>query len=478
MMRVKTRITLAAVAAVCAVLSGASVFGGDCGPPELNRGGLCPVSTGPDVIVGDLTEISRFGSVGNITAYAIGTMACNYGNTNIPWSATTTNHPVITQNVYRLHNGRFSQIGMSWAKHGFTAFQETCCCATCVDPGTGSALGVGCSDIYSAGLNADQGGFSGMGGLGPRSDINPSTGVFSFPYPTQGLTGDLIYKRLQIPNDDMDLTIYPGARFFAEGVYFSAADATAGNNGNNAAWREVEVQGPSGIGGWVLAMIGLAQPLQPAVQAWKAIDPAVQVFSIDVAGDGRMYLACRVTDNGNGTWRYEYALQNYNCHRGASRFSMPSTSALNVSGAGFKDIHHHSGEPFDTTDWAMQVGGDAIAWATTPFKKNSNANALRWGTLYNYWFTADAGPTTVPVEVTLFKPGSPTSVIVMAPGPDAPVPACPADIANSDNTVNVFDLFVILSNWGTNGLGAALASPTNVVDVFDLFVVLGAWGDC
>lgn len=60
---------------------------------------------------------------------------------------------------------------------------------------------------------------------------------------------------------------------------------------------------------------------------------------------------------------------------------------------------------------------------------------------------------------------------------------CAADLTNSsgggpDGMVNVFDLFVLLSNWNINGPGAALAEPTNIVDVFDLFVLLGAWGQC
>lgn len=61
------------------------------------------------------------------------------------------------------------------------------------------------------------------------------------------------------------------------------------------------------------------------------------------------------------------------------------------------------------------------------------------------------------------------------------VPRCPADLANDQGVtcpngrVNVFDLFVLLGNWNTSGLGADLASPTNVVDVFDLFVLLSSW---
>lgn len=60
---------------------------------------------------------------------------------------------------------------------------------------------------------------------------------------------------------------------------------------------------------------------------------------------------------------------------------------------------------------------------------------------------------------------------------------CPWDIATSggpgqDGQVNVFDLFLLLGGWNTNGPGADLAPPVNNIDVFDLFEVLGHWGLC
>ena len=55
-------------------------------------------------------------------------------------------------------------------------------CNTCTDP-SGSYLGVGCSDPYGAGLNGSQ------SGLGPKSEVNASTGVFVWANP--GGHGDL-----------------------------------------------------------------------------------------------------------------------------------------------------------------------------------------------------------------------------------------------------------------------------------------------
>ena len=55
---------------------------------------------------------------------------------------------------------------------------------------------------------------------------------------------------------------------------------------------------------------------------------------------------------------------------------------------------------------------------------------------------------------------------------------CPSDLIGNDNTVDVFDLLELLSNWTTDGPGAAIAPPTNVVDIFDLLELLASWGPC
>lgn len=84
----------------------------------------------PDVIVGSLPSIKKWGTVGGITGYSVATTSCNIGNAYLKWCdtnnanvpCTKNEHPVISQNMYRLMpNGQFEQIGMSWVKHGFCA---------------------------------------------------------------------------------------------------------------------------------------------------------------------------------------------------------------------------------------------------------------------------------------------------------------------------------------------------------------------
>ena len=66
---------------------------------------------------------------------------------------------------------RFEQVGQSNVKHAFTALQNNICGFGCQSSGTGTLLGAGCSDPYSASLNAGP-------NLGSRAWINPFTGAY------------------------------------------------------------------------------------------------------------------------------------------------------------------------------------------------------------------------------------------------------------------------------------------------------------
>jgi len=372
-------------------------------------------TTGPDVIVGDLTSVLKFGTVGDITAYSVGTDSCNLGDEVLQWDADTNQHPVIGQNLYRLKDGRLEMLGMSWLKHGFAALALNLC-GQCQNPGDDQVLGVNCSDPYSATLNGNQGGFSGLAGLGPRSEVNAFTGQYLFPYGSQGDTGDAIYKRLQVHNDDLDPALNPGALYFAEGHYVTPDDALAGNQDNNSSYRRVLVGEPNG-GGWLLGVTDQTERESPALQAWQDFDPQVTITDARVFHEGFVLLGSKCSDNGDQTWHYEYALYNMNSHRSVGRFSVPVDPVVNIFNIGFHDVDYHSGEPYDGTDWPGTVSGSAVEWATDSFDVNPNANALRWGTLYNFRFDADTPPEPVDATIGYFRTGFPDSGTVSTCGP-------------------------------------------------------------
>ena len=90
-----------------------------------------------DMTVVRLVEMNYYGQDAGYYAYSFGTTSCNEGNVPLAWLSPSGGQVNIAQNIFRLHNGRFEQIGQSWLKHGFTALQ-------------GNTCGCGCSSAASA----------------------------------------------------------------------------------------------------------------------------------------------------------------------------------------------------------------------------------------------------------------------------------------------------------------------------------------
>ena len=354
----------------------------------------------------------------------------NIGDADLRWIASTNQHPVIGTNMYRLKTdpsrpgGRFEQVGMSWLKHGFTALAETQFCGgNCTfEPGhsSGNWLGMGCADPYWATLNGSQ------NRLGPRSEVNATTGFYPFDgsHPT-GTGNATLRKRLLVADVDVDPALNFGARYWVEGQYVTSDDAGSGNGLNNASHREITVNANRDVayaadstnrcpwdtsGGPELTYCA-----QPAILAWNAADPSVEIRAVDVGGDGRFHVGRKAHDLGGGSWRYEYAIHNLNSDRSAQAFQVDFADGTTVAGEGFADADYHSGEPYADTDWSAAVDPVAgtVSWGTDLYATDPDANALRWATLYNFWFDASAPPTAISHEtLTLFKPGFPCRVLV------------------------------------------------------------------
>jgi len=385
---------------VCAASEARATDANACDPGEI-----------PDVIVGDIIQVIRHGTVSGITAYSIGTTSCNVGTCWLNWFENGPEHPVIGQNLFRLKDGRLEQIGQSWLKHGFFAESEELCNTGCLAT-DGTHLGVHCSDTYGAGLNGDQ------TMLGPKSQVNVATGVFPYPYDHQGQTGDAIYKRLQVHDTDLDPVLNAGALYYVESQYVAHDDAAANAKNNNVSYRPVFVViGAGGV--FNLSVDESTERGFPAASAWRFQDGQVREARVEI-GDGRMFVYSRATNLGGGMWHYEYAVYDMNSDRGGGSFSVPIPAGAIVQNIGFHDVDYHSGEPYDGTDWPGVVNGATVSWATTPYAVNPFANAIRWGTLYNFRFDVNAAPASNgTVTLGLFKPGSPATVSPLAYVPSA-----------------------------------------------------------
>src|SRR6266478_4732592 len=404
--------------------------------PALNQPGVGTVP-GPDVIVGNLLDFvqSQTGSVGGRVGLALGTDACNKGTIDVDWFALPSNdHPFIPQNVYRMsggatNNDRFEQIGQSWGKHAFAAASSDSCGFGCNGVG-GDHLGSGCSDAYGAGLNGSQ------GGIGSRAWVNPFTG--SFPGSTandhSGHSHDVTSHRILVDVNDLNTSLNPGATYFAEAEYIVPHEGTwcqshpdQCNMYNNASYRPYTVTGINQPFSFTGA--GATVREHPAIVAWTGA--TVNQIQPDQGNDGIWFMGYKVTNPTTGVWHYEYALYNQNLDRAIQSFSVPVGPGVNISNIGFHAPPQHPGFLHDGTQgdagyssapWTVTQVASSITWTSETFAQNQNANAIRFGTLYNFRFDADQPPNPTNAMVGYFKTGSPTFVGVQAAG-NVPLPS-------------------------------------------------------
>jgi hypothetical protein len=393
---------------------------------------------GPDVIVGDVEDVDQQGSNGTQVGLAIGTDSCNNGDQPVDWFALPqTDHPVVPQNLYRMSGGtnndaRFEQIGQSWMKHTFLALEDFVC-GNCNTSGcqTGSHLCPGCSDPYTSGLNGDQ------GSIGSRAWINPFTG--SFPSTANNHTGHShngVSHRILVETSDLIPAQNVGASYFGEAAYISPHEYTwcqshpdQCNMFNNYSYRRFSVTG--GPTFFNFPSVGSTVRMQPAIQAWAATGATVNQVQPDPGNDGIWLMGYKITNPSAGTWRYEYALFNMNLDRGIQSFSVPLSLGVNISNIGFHAPPQHPGwandgtfnnQGYSSIPWTVTQTSDSITWNSETFAQNPNANAIRWGTLYNFRFDADQPPQSANATVGFFKTGLPMMVAIQAPAGGTPTP--------------------------------------------------------
>ena len=251
-------------------------------------------------------------------------------------------------------------------------------------------LGVACSDAYGSGLNGSQ------GLLGPRSQVNATTGVY--PYPFTGPAYDAtIGRRLQVYTADIDPAQNAGALYFADCHYVTFDDAQWVNGGlpaanglNNATYQQILIPSTTATP----TLTGAVQRNMPAIQAWKDQDAAVQITtaeyvdtSLIAAGvRARFWVAAKATSNGNGTTHYEYNVYNLNADRNGGSFSVPIPAGVGVGNIGFHGVFAHSGEPYPNTaanpdNWTGAATNGALTWGRSP----SSAPGAAHGPLCTAW---------------------------------------------------------------------------------------------
>jgi hypothetical protein len=312
--------------------------------------------------------------------------------------------------------------------HEFFALQNNACGFGCT-PGSGGGthLGAGCSSADSAGINA------GQTNLGSRAWVNPFTGVFPSTADNHaGHTHAGTTHRILVEGNDLDTTMNSGATYYAEAQFVTPheyawcqSNPRQCNMYNNVSHRQFTVVGTTSF---AFAAVGSTVRMISAINAWtgatiNTIEPVPGI-------DGRAFIAYKVTNPSAGVWHYEYAIHNQNLDRAIQSFTVPLGCGINVSNIGFHAPLNHPGiandgtlgdAGFSNAAWTSNQTTTDLSWSSETFAQNQNANALRWGTLYNFRFDSNRPPQAVDATIGFFKTGTPTTVGIQGPTPCAPL---------------------------------------------------------
>lgn len=355
-------------------------------------------------------------AVGGVDALAFSFQPVNLGSTPASWSTTSADHPVIGLALarFRVVNGasRMEQIGMSWARHVTIPALQTgnfCSCA----PSAGATLGPGCNDTLSAPGNAL------AANLGPRHEVTPHSGTHLHPH-TPASSGPFPGQLQFAPSD---VTNAAGERYVAEAHVVAQDDATNAATSNNTTWLELA---PAATGAdATFALVGASHRGATVLDAWKELDPAVQIVEWDSQGEGRVQVAWCVTQTAPSTWHYEYAVYNRDYSPGIGRFLLTVPPSAPPRDIEFHDVAYHGADGLggvtqSGVDWSSSIvvdplqDADTLQWMTPHVTQAPNANALRWGTAYAFRFDCDRPPMPGFVLVEAFEPttGSSSATLI------------------------------------------------------------------
>jgi hypothetical protein len=368
------------------------------------------VRPGTDISLSALGGMDDFGRSGTypngLNGCGITTTACNVGTYLTPWrAAMDEDHPMIAFHVVRIENGRLEQISTyGGVKHGFASTNSPGCpvTGTCQNPGTGSIIGINCSDTYGAGLNSDN------FWLGPSEEINAFLGswtargsLFDRGFPTvsgaaandgtRSLTRTMadsmgaIGNRMAIRDADLGRA---GATYYYVGYYVVRGEPEA-NRSNNLAHRRITTSW--GGSSWSFAHADSVHHYDSALYRWSG---ATVSSNANGANDGRFYVAVKVTGPTNGLYHYEYAVHNRDNHRGGASLRIPICAASGVWNPSFRDI-----DTDPNNDWVFSRTATAIEFRATSLK-------LRWNSIYNFAFDSDAAPMSTTLSIDQYDQGA------------------------------------------------------------------------
>jgi hypothetical protein len=350
--------------------------------------------------IGTITDLRHEGTFPTgVNGFGFTTTSCNPGTVTIPFNAAMNpNHPFICFLLAKEKNGRFTQISdWSYVKHAFASTNSTSTgCAPCTNPGTGSLLGIGCTDTYGSTLNGNH------YYLGPPSEIDPWTGdwnpvcshfdrgeppvspvsaqcdgVRSLSTTQASALDQTVGHRVRVLDAELN---DPGSTFWYQG-YYCAKNEPEANRNNNFGSKQFSSTWNGSL--WSNTQVGTFLP-GSVLQRWTG---STLSSNTNGTSDGRIYVAVKVTGPTAGVYHYEYCVHNRDNTRGVQAFRIPVCPSADVTNAGMHDVNLNAAD-----DWSMTKTTNEIIFSTQTYAVNPDANALNWNSFFTFWFDSNAAP--------------------------------------------------------------------------------------
>src|SRR5262249_23184583 len=156
--------------------------------------------------------------------------------------------------------------------------------------------------------------------------------------------------RILVGVDDLNTSLNPGAKYFAEAEYIVPDEGTwcqahpdECNMYNNASYRQVNVVGVNQP--FTFNFVGNTVREQPAIMAW----PGALVTQVepDPGNDGIFFVGSKATGPVGGMYNYEYAVYNQNLDRAIQSFQVFPDFPVPFTSTGFHAPPQHPGFPND-----------------------------------------------------------------------------------------------------------------------------------
>ena len=326
-------------------------------------------------------------------------------------------HPFLIWNMYRLAaDGSIEQIGRSGVKQAFLTINTGCLEA---NDHHSHALGRGCEDVYSVGNNDSN------QSLTPRNELLPAQGIWArcggiFDTNCDGVrnngSNDEFRDRMLVREQQISPAVNPGATYLFESWYLARQD----RNIYNSMSTLVTTQTPSGSAWNVQSG---QERLGSAIDRWFAIGaPAGRQPRVSlsrhieelVVDNAHAKVAVKVRQLGDGTWRYDYAVANFDFAFGTLSGTNPNLRVTGNQGFDGFSLEFRSGATAVPTfrdgdvnagnDWTWTSSATSAGWADA----SGAPNSLWWGGLYSF---------------TLVSPHSPRKGYATLHASNAPTPA-------------------------------------------------------